>query len=63
MLDHALSCSVVGAPEAVRQGIADLAARTGADELIVTAQIHDPAARLRSFALLAETQAMAPLEA
>jgi luciferase family oxidoreductase group 1 len=63
VLDHALSCSVVGAPAAVRQGIADLAARTGADELIVTAQIHDPAARLRSFALLAETQAMAPLEA
>ena len=59
MLDNALSCSVVGSAETVRQGIAEIAARTGADELMVTAQIHDPAARLRSFALLAETQAMA----
>lgn len=63
MLDHSLSCSVVGTPEEVRQGIADLVARTGADELMVTAQIHDHAARLRSFALLAEAQALAPLEA
>ncbi len=59
ILAHSLSCSVVGTPEMVRQGLADLAATTGADELIVTAQIHDPAARLRSFSLVAETQAMA----
>ncbi len=32
ILDHALSCSVVGAPAQVRQGIEALAARTGADE-------------------------------
>jgi luciferase family oxidoreductase group 1 len=63
MLDHSLACSVVGTPEMVRRGIADLAARTGADELMVTAQIHDHAARLRSFTLLAETQAAAPAEA
>jgi luciferase family oxidoreductase group 1 len=63
MLDNALSCSVVGARETVRDGIAAIAARTGADELMVTAQIHDPAARLRSFAILAETQEMARLAA
>ena len=63
ILDNALSCSVVGGREAVRQGIAALAARTGADELMVTAQIHDPAARLRSFAILAEAQALAPAAA
>lgn len=63
ILDNALSCSVVGAPETVRRGIADLVARTGADELMVTAQIHDPAARLRSFALLAEAHAALPVEA
>jgi luciferase family oxidoreductase group 1 len=57
MLDHALACSVVGGPETVRQGIAEFAARTGADELMVTAQIHDHAARLRSFAILAEQHA------
>ena len=58
ILDHALSCSVVGTRETVRRGIAELVARTGADELMVTAQIHDHGARLRSFELLAEAQAM-----
>jgi luciferase family oxidoreductase group 1 len=59
ILDSALSCSVVGSPETVRRGLADFAARTGADELMVTAQIHDHAARLRSFALVAQTREMA----
>lgn len=54
MLDNALSCSVVGGPETVRRGLADFAARTGADELMVTAQVHDHAARLHSFAIVAE---------
>jgi luciferase family oxidoreductase group 1 len=63
ILDNALSCSVVGTRETVRQGIADLVARTGADELMVTAQIHDHGARLRSFAILAEAQAMAGVNA
>ncbi|WP_206929348.1 LLM class flavin-dependent oxidoreductase [Roseococcus thiosulfatophilus] len=57
MLDHALSCSVVGGPETVRRGIAEFVARTGADELMVTAQIHDHAARLRSFEMLAGVHA------
>ncbi|MCW8088107.1 LLM class flavin-dependent oxidoreductase [Sabulicella glaciei] len=56
MLENALACSVVGGPEAVCQGIETLAARTGADELMVTAQIHDHQARLRSFEILAEVQ-------
>lgn len=54
MLDNALSCSVVGAPETVRNGIAAFIERTGADELMVTAQIFDHAARCRSFEILAE---------
>jgi alkanesulfonate monooxygenase SsuD/methylene tetrahydromethanopterin reductase-like flavin-dependent oxidoreductase (luciferase family) len=54
MLDHALACSVVGGPGAVRDGIAEFVARTGADELMVTAQIHDHAARVRSFGILAD---------
>ncbi len=53
MLDNSLSCAVVGAPETVRQGIAAFVARTGADELMVTAQIYDHAARRRSFEILA----------
>jgi luciferase family oxidoreductase group 1 len=53
MLAHSLSCAVVGSPEIVRRGLAAFIARTGADELMVTAQIFDHAARLRSFDLAA----------
>ncbi len=56
MLDRALACSVVGGPDAVRRGVEDFAAATGADELMVTAQVHDHAARVRSFEILAEVQ-------
>lgn len=59
MLDSALACTVVGGPETVRQGVAAFAARTGADELMVTAQIFDHASRLRSFDILAGVQEMA----
>jgi alkanesulfonate monooxygenase SsuD/methylene tetrahydromethanopterin reductase-like flavin-dependent oxidoreductase (luciferase family) len=60
MLDHALSCAVVGGPATVRDGLAAFAARTGADELMVTAQIWDHAARKRSFTIVAEACGMAP---
>ncbi len=53
MLDSALACSVVGGPETVRQGLQAFADRTGADELMVTAQIFDHAARRRSYEILA----------
>ncbi len=54
VLDQALSCAVVGSPETVRRGVEAFAARTGADELMVTAQIFDHAKRLRSFEILAD---------
>jgi luciferase family oxidoreductase group 1 len=57
MIRNSLSVSIVGGPETVRQGLQDLVARTGADELMVTGQIHDHAARKRSFAILAEVAA------
>jgi luciferase family oxidoreductase group 1 len=53
MLADALSCSVVGGPETVRDGVQAFAASTGADELMVTAQIFDHEARKRSFEILA----------
>ena len=56
MLDHALSCVVVGSAETVRSGIEAFLRRTGADELMVTAQIYDHAARKRSFEILAEVR-------
>ena len=53
-LERRLACSVVGSRETVAQGLADLAAVTGAEEFIATAMIHDHAARLRSFEIVAD---------
>lgn len=55
-VEQSLACSVVGSPDTVARGLADLIARTGADELMVTAQIHDHGARLRSFELAAQVR-------
>ncbi len=49
-----LACSLVGSAETVRQGLAGLLERTGADELLVAAAIHDHAARRRSYEILAQ---------
>lgn len=54
MLDHALACAIVGAPATVRDGLADFIQRTGADELMVTANIFDHDKRKRSFELVAQ---------
>jgi luciferase family oxidoreductase group 1 len=48
-----LQRSFVGSPETVREGLDAFVSETGADELIVAAAIHDHAARLRSYELLA----------
>ena len=53
-MQGALTTAVVGGPETVRQGLAAFAEKHGADEVIVTAQIYDHAARVRSFEILAE---------
>ena len=56
MLASALSCAIVGSPATVRRGLDEFVRRTGADELMVTAQIFDHKARVRSFEILAEAQ-------
>jgi luciferase family oxidoreductase group 1 len=57
--DEATSCSVVGTAEAIRSGLLQLQAQTGADELMLTAQIFDHQARLHSFATVARAWQMA----
>ena len=52
-LDQVLSCSAIGPPETVRRQTEAFIARTGADELMITAQIFDHEARLRSFEIVA----------
>jgi alkanesulfonate monooxygenase SsuD/methylene tetrahydromethanopterin reductase-like flavin-dependent oxidoreductase (luciferase family) len=49
-----LRFAIVGSPQTVRRGLEDFIARTNADELMVTANIFDQAARLRSYELLAD---------
>ena len=45
---------VVGAPDTVRAGLAELAERTGADELMITTLTHSPDDRVASYRLVAE---------
>ena len=54
ILDDGLSCAVVGAPDTVRRGLDEFVNRTGADELMVTANIFDHAKRKRSFEIVAQ---------
>ncbi len=52
ILDGVLSCSAIGTPEQARSQVEAFVARTKADELIVTSQIYDFDARIRSYELL-----------
>ena len=54
MLDGVLSCTAIGAADTVRTAITAFAERTQVDEIMVTSQIWDPAARVRSYEILAE---------
>jgi luciferase family oxidoreductase group 1 len=56
MLDSVLSCSAIGAPETVAQRLKEFIAATKADELMITSQIFDHAARLRSYEITADIQ-------
>jgi luciferase family oxidoreductase group 1 len=55
-VEQALAYSVVGAPGAVERGLQAFIAETHADELMLTAQIYDHTARLRSFEIAAEVR-------
>ena len=52
-VERALACAVVGAPDTVQRGIAAFVARHRPDELMLTANVFDHAARRHSFALAA----------
>ncbi|MBZ2205711.1 LLM class flavin-dependent oxidoreductase [Massilia soli] len=54
MLEQVLSCSAIGAPDTVQRQMQEFIARTGADELMITSQIYDHAARLRSYQITAQ---------
>ena len=53
MLEYSVVCS----RSTVREGLRQVLAETGADELMVVGAIHDDAARLRSYEIAAEAHA------
>ena len=55
-ISEMLACTIAGSSETVQTGIARFVAATGADELMVTSQIFDHAARLRSYELTAQVR-------
>ncbi len=56
-----LSMSAVGGPATIAQRLSRILALTAADELILACAVHDPAARLRSYELLAAAAQAVPL--
>jgi luciferase family oxidoreductase group 1 len=54
LLRQVLSCSAVGDAGTVRGEIESFVERSGADELMITSQIYDHQARLRSYEIVAE---------
>jgi luciferase family oxidoreductase group 1 len=51
-----LSCSFVGSPQTVEQGLQQFIEQTGADELMAASAIYDHSARLRSYEILGGLQ-------
>jgi luciferase family oxidoreductase group 1 len=54
MLRQVLTCSAIGTGATVAERIEAFVERTGADELMITSQIYDHEARLRSYEIVAE---------
>lgn len=58
MLESVLSCSAIGSPATVKRALDAFIARTGADELMITSQIYDHQARLRSYEITAQVHGL-----
>ena len=54
LLRSILSVSAIGSPETAQRRVGEFVERTKADELIVTGQVYDHQARIRSYELLME---------
>lgn len=54
LVKQMLARSIIGSVDTVRQGLADLTAETGADEIMLVSDVYDHAARRKSIRLIAE---------
>jgi luciferase family oxidoreductase group 1 len=57
-IGHRMRLAIVGGPDTVRRGLESFVAETGADELMVTGQMYDHAARLRSYEIVAASRSV-----
>ncbi|SDG94705.1 luciferase family oxidoreductase, group 1 [Sinosporangium album] len=57
LLHRLLDGQLIGGPETVRDGLARLVERTGADEVMGLTQVYDHGARVRSYEILADAVA------
>ena len=55
-VEHAMAYAAIGSPDTVAARLTALIAATSADELILTAQVFDHVARLRTFEIVAEVR-------
>lgn len=62
ILEQIMTCSAIGDPETVEKEIRDFIELTQADELMITCQMYDHAARMRSFEIVAEIRNNLPSE-
>lgn len=62
-VERALSFSAVGSRQTVEAGLVAAIERTGVDELMIAAQIHDHQARLKSYRIVSEIHAALSAEA
>jgi luciferase family oxidoreductase group 1 len=56
LLNHVLSCAAIGSPETVRTQLRQFIQQTGANELMITSNMFDHAARLRSYEITASVR-------
>ena len=56
LLDSVLACAAIGSPATVKAGLHAFIERTGADELMITSNIFDHQARLRSYEIASQVR-------
>jgi len=61
LAEERMRTSVVGSPQTVHAALTELAARTGADELMIAVQAHDVQTRIRTLELVAQEWAREPV--
>ncbi len=60
VVDEATATHLVGTPGTVHDGLVELQARTGADEIMLSTRAHSYDVRVRSLALIAEACGLVP---